>query len=138
MTEIDTNVSSYSLSELLTIVNLDNEDVTKDEVIKNTNYFISKFKNKNPELAVFFEEVQSELLQYVDGLEVHDEPKDTTGKIIVEGFGTRTNEAIYGPGEKQLNEWYENEHLTQSNTNQVNKITNLLIIRFKKIKIILF
>ena len=77
MTEIDTNVSSYSLSELLTIVNLDNESVTKDQVIKHTNYFINKFKNKNPELAVFFEEVQSELLQYVDGLEVHHEPRDT-------------------------------------------------------------
>ena len=123
MTEIDTNVSSYSLSELLTIVDLDNESVTKDQVIKHTNYFINKFKNKNPELSVFFEEVQSELLQYVDGLEVHHEPRDTIGKIVVEGFGTQSNEAVYGPGEKQYNDWYENENLTQSDPNQVNKIT---------------
>jgi hypothetical protein len=123
MTEIDTNVSSYSLSELLTIVDIDNENVTKDQVIKNTDYLINKFKIKNPELAVFFSEVQSELLQYIDGLEIHDDPKDNTGKIIVEGFGTRSNEAIYGPGEKQFNDWYENENLTQSDNNQVNKIT---------------
>jgi hypothetical protein len=84
MTEIDTNVSSYSLSELLTIVDLDNENVTKEQVIKNTDYLINKFKIKNPELAVFFQEVQSELLQYIDGLEVHHN-QDNTGKIIVEG-----------------------------------------------------
>jgi nitrate reductase NapAB chaperone NapD len=127
MTEIDTNVSSYSLAELLTIVDLDNENVTKDQVIENTNFLINKFKNKkNHQLAVFFEEVQSELLQYVDGLEVQHH-ENNAGKIVVEprveGFGTMSNEAIYAPGEKQYNDWYENENLTQSDSNQVNKIT---------------
>jgi nitrate reductase NapAB chaperone NapD len=127
MTEIDTNVSSYSLAELLTIIDLDNENVTKDQVIENTNFLINKFKNKkNHQLAVFFEEVQSELLQYVDGLEVQHH-ENNAGKIVVEprveGFGTMSNEAIYAPGEKQYTDWYENENLTQSNTNQVNKIT---------------
>jgi len=123
MTDIDTNVSNYSLSELLTIADIQNEDVNEDEVIKKTDFLINKFKNKNPKLAVFFEEVQGELLQYVDGLEVHDSQQDTTGKIIVENFGNMSNEAVYPAGDKQISEWYKNENLTQTNQNQVNKIT---------------
>ena len=47
MTSLDTNVSNYSLSELLTIVDLDNEDVNEDSILSKTNHFINKFKNKS-------------------------------------------------------------------------------------------
>ena len=83
---------------------------------------INKFKIKNPRLSVFFKDVQSQLLQYEQGLEV-DFDEDTTGKIVVEGFGSMTNDAIYSAGEKQISDWYENENLTQSDENQVDKIT---------------
>jgi len=123
MTSLDTNVSNYSLSELLTIVELDNdEDINEETVLMKTNHFINKFKHKKPELAVFFKEIQSQLLQYVSGLEV-DSDEDTTGKIVVEGFGSMTNDAVYPAGEKMISNWYENENLTQSDQNQVNKIT---------------
>lgn len=123
MTSLDTNVSNYSLSELLTIVELDNdEDINEDTIITNTNKFINKFKTKKPELAVFFKEIQSQLLQYVNGLEL-DSDEDNTGKIVVEGFGNMTNDAVYPKGEKMITDWYENENLTQSNQNQVDKIT---------------
>jgi hypothetical protein len=126
MTDIDTNVSNYTLSELLTIVDIENEEIDKDEIIRKTNQFINKFKTKNPKLAVFFKDVQSQLLQYEQGLELDNE-EDVTGKIIVEprieGFGTMSNEAVYPAGEKQVSDWYENENLTQSDQNQVNKIT---------------
>jgi hypothetical protein len=82
MTSLDTNVSNYTLSELLTIVELDNDDdINEDTILTNTNKFIKKFKNKKPELAVFFKEIQSQLLQYISGLEV-DSDEDTTGKIV--------------------------------------------------------
>lgn len=123
MTSLDTNVSNYTLSELLTIVEIDNDDdINEETIITNTNNFINKFKNKKPELAVFFKEIQSQLLQYVSGLEV-DSDEDTTGKIVVEGFGSMTNDAVYPKGEKMITDWYENENLTQSNQNQVDKIT---------------
>ena len=123
MTSLDTNVSNYSLSELLTIVELDNdEDINEKTVLMKTNHFINKFKTKKPELSVFFKEIQSQLLQYVSGLEV-DSDEDTTGKIVVEGFGSMTNDAVYPAGEKMISNWYENENLTQSDQNQVNKIT---------------
>jgi len=122
MTDIDTNVSNYTLSELLTIVDIENEDIDKDQIIEKTNQLINKFKIKNPRLSVFFKDVQSQLLQYEQGLEV-DFDEDTTGKIVVEGFGSMTNDAIYSAGEKQISDWYENENLTQSDENQVDKIT---------------
>ena len=125
--EFDTNVSNYTLSELLTIVGIDDEDINQDTIISKTNKLINKFKNKNPVISVFFKEVQTELLQYASGLEVdtQDENEDTTNKIFVEGFATRTNDAIYPSGEKQVTEWYENENLSQSNENQTDKITQI-------------
>ena len=33
MTSIDTNVSNYSLSELLSIVELENDEINKDDII---------------------------------------------------------------------------------------------------------
>jgi hypothetical protein len=122
MTDIDMNVDNYTLSELLTIVSIENQDISKDEIISKTNQYINKFKNKNPQLAVFFKEVQSQLLQYENGLEVHSDD-DTEGKIVVEGFGSMTNDAAYPAGDKQITDWYENENLTQSDQNQVDKIT---------------
>jgi hypothetical protein len=123
MTSLDTNVSNYTLSELLSIVELDNDDdVNEETILTNTNKFINKFKNKKPELAVFFKEIQSQLLQYVSGLEVESD-EDTIGKIVVEGFGSMTNDGVYPKGEKMITDWYENENLTQSNQNQVDKIT---------------
>ena len=123
MTDIDTNVSNYTLSELLTIVGIENEDVNEEEIVNKTNYLINKFKNKNPQLAVFFKDVQSQLLQYEDGLNINDDDDETEGKIFVEGFGNMSNEAVYPAGNKQVTDWYENENLTQSNENQANKIT---------------
>jgi hypothetical protein len=123
MTSIDTNVSNYTLSELLVILNLhDTETVDPDEVVDKTNKLITKFKNTNPSLAVFFKEVQSQVLQYAQGLMV-ERPENLDGKIVVEGFASRSNEAIYPVAEKQVTDWYENENLTQDNQNQVEKIT---------------
>ena len=134
MTSIDTNVSNYTLSELMAIVEL--TDLERDSIIKNTDKLIKRFKGKKPELSVFFQAIQSQLLQYADGLkdpnddedddgEYGDEEDDATNeKIIVEGFGTRSNEAIYPSGEKQVSDWYTNQNLTQSDQNQVNKITD--------------
>jgi hypothetical protein len=122
MVDIDLNVKNYTLSELMTIAGLDLNYITKDDIIKNTDKLFNKFKEKNQPLAVFFLEVQSQLLQYAEGLEV-DYEDDTEGKIIVESFGNRTDDAIYPAGEKQITDWYENENLTQTDKNQVDKIT---------------
>lgn len=125
MENVDMQVSNYSLSELMAIIGL--EDLDQDEIIENTNYYIQKYKLKNPQLAVFFKEIQSQLLQYVDGLKIDDNKDDDNSndaKIIVEGFGNMSNEASYPSGDKQVNDWYQNQNLTQSDENQTSKITN--------------
>ena len=46
MTTIDTNISNYTLSELLAIVDIeDSETVDPHEVVEKTNKIISQFKN---------------------------------------------------------------------------------------------
>jgi len=123
MTSLDTNVSNYTLTELLSIVEINNdEDINRDTILSKTNKLIEKFKYKNPDFAVFFKEIQSQLLQYVSGLEQHYN-EDTTGKIGVEGFESMTDDAINPEGEEMINDWYTNQNLTQSDENQVDKIT---------------
>jgi hypothetical protein len=139
MTSISTNVNDYTLSELMAIVEV--QELTSEEIIENTNYYIRKYKTKNPILAVFFKEIQSQLLQYVDGLDPEsdeDQDEDADPKIIVkpnassiEGYTNMSNNAIYSSGEKMVNEWYKNEYLTQSDKNQLDKITD----RKQKIKL---
>jgi hypothetical protein len=134
MTDIDTNVDNYTLSELLTIVGIENDDINEDAIMARTDKLINQFKVKNPRLSVFFKGVQSQLLQYEQGLNVQSDGDgddyDDDEKIHVEsrgasieGFGNMSNEAIYAKGDKQITEWYENENLTQSDQNQTNKIT---------------
>lgn len=52
MTSINTNISDYTLSELMAIVNI--EELTPENIINSTNHYIRKYKTKNPTLAVFF------------------------------------------------------------------------------------
>lgn len=121
--DIDTNVSNYTLSELMAIIEI--QDLDPREIIQKTNKFIQKFKNTSPKLSVFFKEVQSQLLQYAQGLIVQRENELSDNKIIVESFGNMNeSDAIYNPGEQQVNDWYQNENLTQKDKNQTNKITD--------------
>ena len=87
MADIDTNVSNYTLTELLTIVGINNKNIDKNKITNNTNALFNKFKNKDPKLADFFLNVQSELLQYADGLnnepEDEDEDDDDTSDTII-------------------------------------------------------
>jgi hypothetical protein len=122
MSSLDMNVSNYTLSELMAIVEL--EDLETQDIIENTNYYIRKYKSKNPQMAIFFKEIQSQLLQYAEGIEPESDEENDNAKITVEGFGNMSNEAVYPAGDKQVSDWYTKENLTQSDTNQTNKITN--------------
>jgi len=128
--EFDTNVSNYTLSELMAILNID--DLTSENIIKSTDYYIKKYKTKNPKISVFFKSIQSQLLQYskTETDEEYDEDEEDKIHIYsqqhnknIEGFSNR-NELIYPVGEKQVNEWYKNQYLSQKDNNQTNKITD--------------
>ena len=47
MTDIDTNVGNYTLSELLTITGIENQEVTEDEIMQKTDKLINQFKFPN-------------------------------------------------------------------------------------------
>jgi hypothetical protein len=106
MTSIDTNVSNYTMSELMAIVKL--EDLDPTNIMNATTSFIEKFKETNPQLSVFFRDIQSELLQY--SKDIYDEDNN--------------NDAIYPIGEKQVEDRFENEYLKQDDEIQNNKITD--------------
>jgi len=144
MASINTNVSDYTLSELLAIVDI--EEVTPKNVLEKTNFFIRKYKTNNHEMAVFFQQIQNELLEYAksleqdsdedyEGNEDNEDNEDNEGKIMVkqtiEGFGNMKNDSNFPSGNKMVSDWYENQALTQSNKNQTNKITD----RKQKIKL---
>jgi len=118
----DTNISNYTLSELMAISEID--EMTPNEILTKTNKFIDKFKKTNPQISVFFKDIQSQLLQYAQGLIDNSEDENKVNKIVVESFGNMSKEAIYPAGDKQITDWYQNEALSQSDKNQQDKITD--------------
>jgi len=113
MTSIDTNVSNYTMSELMAIVNLN--DLNPRSIMDATSPFVEKFKNTNPSLSTFFQGVQSQLLQYSQDLYDDDDIKDSD---------VRARDAIYPAGEKEVQNRYKNQYLTQSDKKQTDKITD--------------
>ena len=117
---IDTKVSNYSVSELMAIVEL--QSLEPDDIVEQTNKYIEKFKTSNPVLSVFFMEIQSQLLQYSTELIDPNNPDAS----FTEGFESMNNdnlEAKYPSGQKQQNNWFENEALPQDNETQKDKST---------------
>jgi hypothetical protein len=100
---IDTDVSNYSLSELIAISGVD--ELTPESIKQNTNYYINKYKTSQPEISDFFKEIQNQLLEYSKGLDTKED-------------------AQYPAGESQTKNWINNEVLQQSDKNQVDKITD--------------
>lgn len=122
MTSVDTNISNYTLSELMAIIGIN--DLNPEIIVQNTNYYINKYKTKDSKISIFFKEIQSQLLQYyTEGLE-EDENNNDEEKILVEGFGNMTNESIYSDSDNQATEWYTNQNLNQSDETQTDKITD--------------
>ena len=94
---IDTDITHYTISEMLQILDMDELD--ENEIINKTDKY-SEDNSSNPQLSLFFQEMQSQLLQYMNL------SQDTTN------------------AEKQTTIWNTNQVLQQSNTNQQSKITD--------------
>ena len=103
--EIDTNINNYTLSEVLTILDLDNQ-FTSQEVLDSTNYFIYQANQaNNTQLSNFFQEAQKYLLDYLKNNPI-------------------TQDNTYLPVEKQNLDWWNREQLQQPNPTQRDKITD--------------
>jgi hypothetical protein len=114
MSTIDYAVDNYTIDELLSIINLDIDQLTTENVMKNTDEYIARFNNENNStLSRFFQDIQTKLLQYENQLQQNKKPFP------------------YQPDNKQTKEWYNYEALPQKNKVQKNKITD----RFQKIQV---
>ena len=86
---IDTDITDYTISELLTILGIDSP--TKENVTDATNKYIDRFQQEeNPEMEFFFQDMQDELLDYIDNLSTDQQTQ-----------------------KQQADIWYSNETLTQ-------------------------
>jgi hypothetical protein len=103
--QLDTNIDNYTLPELLTILELDTP--TEENVLESTNYYIEKFqKENNDRMASFFQDIQDELLNYVEELNT-------------------TKDATYTPSTSQAEIWWDNQKvLPQPDQVQRDKITD--------------
>jgi len=108
-TNIDTDVSNYSIAELMAISDI--TTLNTQEVTEKTNALIIKVNKSNPVLAAFFIDVQTYLLQHANS---NDDP-------IQEGFLNYGNndlvvgatEETFTDNEEQVRNWYQNEALSQ-------------------------
>ena len=116
---IDTNVSNYTLSELMAIVGLD--DLDPAEITEKTNFYVQKYKTANPTLSSFFQAIQSQLLQYDNSI---DNPNVTAEDDIPGPNDVDENAQEYPAGERQTMNWFKNQYQTQpKNPVQNDKIT---------------
>ena len=105
MSGVDLDVYNYTISELLGILELD--DPTSEEIIDETNKYITRFSPSNenrPDLVVFFQEIQTRLLRYMNELE-----------------NGENNE--YNADDEQTEKWITKQVLPQDDPIQKNKIT---------------
>ena len=101
--DIDTDISHYTISEMLQILDMDELD--ENEIIQKTDTY-SDENASNPSLSLFFQEMQSQLLQYMNSSSTPSQPQTSPD------------------AEQQTSDWYTNEALQQSDPTQQSKSTD--------------
>lgn len=107
MSTIDYNIDNYTVTELFTILGLDDPD--SNEIINITNKFIQQFSpsgENKPQMATFFQSIQTKLLRYMQDL------------------ATSSEDSKYNSNEQQTTDWWRHEALPQTNSIQKDKITD--------------
>jgi hypothetical protein len=123
MSTIDYNVDNYTISELFAILGLEFDfDITADQltqsnindinstVITVSNRYQSQFAAQ-PQLSLFFRNIQTKVLQYTDALE-----KEVNNEI--------DNTSDIQESSEQTDIWFSNQYLTQDDTVQKDKTTD--------------
>ena len=125
MSTIDYNVDNYTISELFAILGVEFDfDIAADQLTKSnineinssviaaSNRYQTQFATQ-PQLSLFFRNIQTKVLQYTDTLET--ELQNGTNTIDV---------PEYGPDTEQTDAWFSNQYLSQDDTIQKDKITD--------------
>ena len=101
MTSMDFNIENYTIPELLTILDIDDEP-DETQIIYKTNNYIDN-PTSTPQMSNFFQQMQDTLLTYIEDL-----ADDTPDNDINE----------------QTQRWMKYTNLPQKNTQQRDKNTN--------------
>ena len=106
-TKIDTNIDNYSIGDMLTILGLDQEDPTDEEITDKTDQYIQRFRDENnPEMEDFFQSMQEKLIEYNQDLNEGEDAADETAQGV------------------QTENWWKNEALPQNDSVQRDKVTD--------------
>ena len=105
--DIDMNVDNYSQDDLLSLLSLnDDAEVTYDDIVDATKPLIQRYRREdNYDLANFFQQVQTKLLEDID----YDDTDN-----------------IQNSSTSQLGSLWQNQNVSQegSDPNQANKVTD--------------
>jgi len=128
--DIDTNIQNYTISELMVLLDLQQDELTANNIMSSAQQYINMVsKAGKKKLAIFFNEVEQRLLAYIDGdpsfdneqmdgedESEEDEEEDEEEKQVLDSEENN----IQG---EQASEWLKNQYLKQNNENQMNKVT---------------
>jgi hypothetical protein len=116
---VDTDVTNYTSGELFTILELNEEYATKEDVTNKTDTYIEQFNNDgNTDMAIFFQDIQFALNDYIDSIQ------NTQTEYEVKDGANDETDYEYSSAEKQTSNWFQNQVLKQNDTNQSNKVTD--------------
>jgi hypothetical protein len=79
MSSIDTNIDHYTTIDLLQLLNLDNDEVSEDDIIDATDRLITKYQKINPAISEFFNDVQERLIDELEKIPVTSETETYDG-----------------------------------------------------------
>ena len=104
MTTLNTNTDNYTISEMMSILNID--ELNTDEINKSADQLIQQLKanNKGSKLINFVDNIRQKILDYQDS--INDNP-------LYENISEK----------KQTDNWWDNQALSQNNKVQDDKIT---------------
>ena len=115
---VDLDVENYTPEELFTILELNEEYATKEDVIDKTDTYIQQFKTDgNTDMSTFFQDIQFALNDYIDSIE------NTHTEDEVKNGANDETDYEYNSAEKQTSNWFQNQSLKQNDTNQSEKVT---------------
>ncbi len=132
MTEIDKHIENYTIQEMLTILDLEPDEIDSDNIMDSTNEYIDRFeKERNDEMAQFFLDMQEKLLEYLNGIEENE--NEEISHNIDSNFGKNNlpTDIEYNPAQEQTDMWFKNQSLNQNDAIQKDKVTD----RVQKIEV---
>ena len=124
--DIDTDIQNYTISEMMVLLDLQEDELTSENIISSSQNYINMASNAGEQnLATFFNEVEEHLLNYVDGQS--DDSEQVGSEDESEGDGEENDETESEKNntspDDQASEWLKNQYLKQNNENQMNKVT---------------